>query len=154
MTDSAHSERDATPPAKTTILFLCTGNSCRSQMAEGWARRLRGEVVAPYSAGIERHGLNPYAVRVMAEAGVDISRQHSKLTTELPIVAFDFVITLCGHARETCPYFPGKTIHHGFPDPPELAKTATTEEEILAAYRTVRDQIRDFVQTLPQSLRT
>ena len=78
MTDSAHSERDATPPAKTTILFLCTGNSCRSQMAEGWARRLRGEVVAPYSAGIERHGLNPYAVRVMAEAGVDISNQRSK----------------------------------------------------------------------------
>ncbi len=155
MTDPASPNREATaPPAKTTILFLCTGNACRSQMAEGWARHLRGEVVAPYSAGIERHGLNPYAVRVMAEAGVDISRQHSKLTTELPIAAFDYVITLCGHAHETCPYFPGKTMHHGFPDPPELAKAATTEEEILAAYRTVRDQIRDFVAALPQSLRT
>ena len=137
---------------KISILFLCTGNSCRSQMAEGWARHLRADAIEPYSAGIERHGLNPYAVRVMAEAGVDISGQHSKLVEELPPIPFDYVITLCGHARETCPYFPGEVIHHGFPDPPELAKTATSAEAILQAYRTVRDQIRQFIKSLPQSL--
>ena len=137
---------------KTTILVLCTGNSCRSQMAEGWARHLRAEAIEPYSAGIERHGLNRSAVRVMAEVGVDISGQQSKLVEELPVLSFDYVITLCGHAHETCPYFPGKIIHHGFADPPQLAKNATTEEETLQAYRTVRDQIRQFIETLPQSL--
>jgi arsenate reductase len=137
---------------KVTILFLCTGNSCRSQMAEGWARHLRANVIEAYSAGIDKHGLNPYAVRVMAEAGVDISGQHSKLVEELPVMTFDYVITLCGHAHETCPYFPGRTIHQGFPDPPEMAKAATSEEEILRAYRTVRDQIREFVESLPESL--
>lgn len=137
---------------KITILFLCTGNSCRSQMAEGWARHLHSEIIEPYSAGIERHGLNPSAVRVMAEVGVDISGHRSKLVEELPGITFDYVITLCGHTHETCPYFPGKIIHHGFPDPPQLAKNATTEEEVLQAYRKVRDQIRQFIQTLPQSL--
>jgi arsenate reductase len=137
---------------KTTILFLCTGNSCRSQMAEGWARHLRADVIAPYSAGIEKHGLNAYAVRVMAEAGIDISGQHSKLVEELPLATFDYVITLCGHAHETCPYFPGRTLHQGFPDPPEMAKDATSEEEILHAYRTVRDQIRQYIESLPGSL--
>ena len=137
---------------KTTILFLCTGNSCRSQMAEGWARHLRADVIEPYSAGIEKHGLNPYAVRVMAEAGVDISRQCSKLIEEVPVAAFDYVITLCGHAHETCPFFPGRTVHRGFPDPPELAKNASSEEEILQAYRMVCDQIREFVESLPESL--
>lgn len=121
-------------------------------MAEGWARHLHAEVIAPYSAGIEKHGLNPLAVRVMAEAGVDISSQRSKLLEELPIAAFDYVITLCGHAHETCPYFPGRIIHHGFPDPPQLAKNATSEEEVLQAYRMVRDQIRLFVATLPGNL--
>jgi arsenate reductase (thioredoxin) len=140
------------PTNKKTILFLCTGNSCRSQMAEGWARHLRADMIDPYSAGTERHGLNPYAVRVMAEAGVDISAQQSQLIDELPSIPFDYVITLCDHAHESCPYFPGHTIHYGFPDPPQLAKNATTEEEILQAYRTVRDQIRQFIQTLPQSL--
>jgi len=137
---------------KTTILFLCTGNSCRSQMAEGWARHLWRESIEPYSAGIEKHGLNPIAVRVMAEAGVDISGQQSKLIEELPLAAFDYVITLCDHARETCPYFPGRAIHHGFADPPQLAKDATSEEAILEAYRTVRDQIRRFIESLPPSL--
>lgn len=139
-------------PKKTAILFLCTGNSCRSQMAEGWARHLRADTIEPYSAGIEKHGLNPYAVRVMAEVGVDISGQQSKLVEELPVISFDHVITLCGHAHETCPYFPGKIIHHGFPDPPQLAKNATSEEETLQAFRTVRDQIRQFIESLPQSL--
>jgi arsenate reductase (thioredoxin) len=140
------------PDNRISILFLCTGNSCRSQMAEGWARHLRADAIEPYSAGIERHGLNPSAVRVMAEVGVDISGQQSKLVEELPVLSFDYVITLCGHAHETCPYFPGKIIHHGFPDPPQLAKNATTEEETLQPYRTVRDQIRQFIETLPQSL--
>jgi len=142
----------AMPNNRTTILFLCTGNSCRSQMAEGWARHLRAEVIEPYSAGIEKHGLNPLAVRVMAEAGVDISGQRSKLVTELPIAAFDYVVTLCGHAHETCPYVPGRIVHHGFPDPPRLAQDAATEEDILQVYRAVRDQIRAFVASLPESL--
>ena len=137
---------------KKSILFLCTGNSCRSQMAEGWARHLKGDVLEPYSAGIERHGMNPYAVRVMAEAGVDISGQHSKLIDELPSVSFDWVVTLCDHAHESCPYFPGRIVHRGFPDPPRLAEQATDETVILQAYRTVRDQIRAFILTLPEGL--
>jgi len=137
---------------KTTILFLCTGNSCRSQMAEGWARHLRDEVIEAYSAGIEMHGLNPTAVRVMAEAGVDISAQQSKLIDELPPIPFDYVVTLCDHAHENCPYFPGRIIHQGFPDPPHLAKDASSEEAILQAYRSVRDQIRVFIESLPESL--
>jgi arsenate reductase len=137
---------------KLAILFLCTGNSCRSQMAEGWTRHLRGNRIDAFSAGIEKHGMNPFAVRVMAEAGVDISGQHSKLVEELERQAFDVVITLCGHAHETCPYVPGRIIHRGFTDPPSLAKDAATEEEALAAYRLVRDQIRQFIETLPESL--
>lgn len=121
-------------------------------MAEGWTRHLQSDTIVPYSAGIEKHGLNPVAVQVMAEAGVDISNQQSKLVDELPLAHFDYVLTLCGHAHETCPYFPGKTIHHGFPDPPKLAEKAASEEIILQAYRTVRDQIRAFIESLPQSL--
>jgi arsenate reductase len=138
---------------KTKILFLCTGNSCRSQMAEGWARHLKGDCIDAYSAGIEKHGLNPLAVRAMAEAGVDISGQDSSLIDELPVQTFDFVITLCGHANETCPYFPGKKIHRGFADPPKLATDASTEEEKLVHYRKVRDEIKEFVETLPESLK-
>ena len=137
---------------KTTILFLCTGNSCRSQMAEGWARHLKSNVIEAYSAGIEKHGLNPLAVKVMAEAGVDISGQRSKTVDELPVQQFDYVVTLCGHANETCPYFPGRKIHRGFDDPPQLAAGATTEEEVLNHYRRVRDEIRDFILTLPEAL--
>jgi len=138
---------------KYKILFLCTGNSCRSQMAEGWARHLKADRIEAYSAGIEKHGLNPLAVQVMAEAGVDISNRKSKLVEELPVKDFDFVITLCGHANETCPFFPGKKIHKGFDDPPKLAEAATTEAEKLIPYRRVRDEIREFVETLPDSLR-
>ena len=139
---------------KMKILFLCTGNSCRSQMAEGWARTLQGEAIEAYSAGIEAHGLNPRAVRVMAEAGVDISRQRSKLVRELGDVEFDYVVTVCGHANEHCPLFPGKAriVHVGFDDPPKLAATAQTEEERLAPYRRVRDEIKSFVLGLPDSL--
>ena len=136
------------------ILFLCTGNSCRSQMAEGWARALKGDVFEAYSAGIEMHGLNPWAVKVMAEAGVDISRQRSKKVDELDAVDFDYVVTVCGHANETCPmWLKGKAtvVHVGFDDPPALARGAKSEEEALSHYRRVRDEIRAFVMTLPQA---
>ncbi len=136
------------------ILFLCTGNSCRSQMAEGWARHLKGDVIEPFSAGIETHGLNPDAVRVMAEAGVDISGQQSKHLDELRGVDFDVVVTVCDHAHESCPRFPGEAnvVHRSFDDPPRLAKKARNEEERLIPYRRVRDEIRAFIETLPQAL--
>lgn len=139
---------------KKRILFLCTGNSCRSQMAEGFARVDRGEVVEPYSAGVEKHGLNPRAVAVMAEAGVDISGQISKLVAELPEMAYDYVVTLCGSAHDLCPFFPGpvKKVHVPFEDPPALAAGAASEEEALGHYRAVRDAIRAFVAGLPDNL--
>lgn len=136
------------------ILFLCTGNSCRSQMAEGWARFLKGDVLEAYSAGVETHGLNPNAVKVMAEAGVDISGHRSQHIDEFKEVALDHVITVCGHAHESCPVFSGNTkvTHVGFDDPPRLAKEAATDEDALDHYRRVRDEIRSFVETLPESL--
>ena len=136
------------------VLFLCTGNSCRSQMAEGWARHLKGDDIEPYSAGIDTHGLNPNAVRVMEEAGVDISRHRSKHFAELEDVEFDYVVTVCGHADENCPVFSGeaKVVHVGFDDPPKLAAEAKTEEEALDHYRRVRDQIKAFVLRLPKGL--
>ena len=143
-----------TTPSKLKILFLCTGNSCRSQMAEGWARALQNDLIEPYSAGIEKHGLNPNAVRVMDEAGVDISRQQSQNVDELSSVTFDMVVTVCGHADENCPAFSGgpPVMHVGFDDPPKLATSAETEEEALAHYRRVRDEIRAFIETLPTRL--
>lgn len=142
--------------SKMRVLFLCTGNSCRSQMAEGWARHLRGDVIEPYSAGIETHGLNPHAVRVMAEAGVDISQQRSKHVDEFKDVSFDYVVTVCDHARESCPVLLGRTegVHIGFDDPPRLAREAKTGEETLDHYRRVRDQIRAFVERMPGALNT
>jgi len=139
---------------KLNILFLCTGNSCRSQMAEGWARHLKASTIQPYSAGIETHGLNPFAVKVMAEAGVDISWHASKHVNELSDISFDHVITVCDHASEHCPVFPGdaKIFHRGFDDPPRLAATAASEDEALEHYRRVRDEIKAFVATLPEVL--
>jgi arsenate reductase (thioredoxin) len=139
---------------KLKVLFLCTGNSCRSQMAEGWTRHLKGSLIEPYSAGIEMHGLNPRAVQVMAEAGVDISGQHSKRVDDLKAIQFDYVVTVCDQAHESCPLFPGRTkvVHVGFDDPPRLAAGARTEEEALNHYRRVRDEIRRFVESLPESL--
>lgn len=136
---------------KLKVLFLCTGNSCRSQMAEGWARHLKGDVIEPYSAGVETHGLNPLAVRVMAEAGVDISAQRSKHLDAVRYIDFDYVVTVCDNARESCPMFPGKArvIHVSFEDPPRLAQQAKTEEEALNSYRRVRDEIRAFIDTCP-----
>ncbi len=136
---------------KLRVLFLCTGNSCRSQMAEGWTRHLKGDLIEPFSAGIETHGLNPMAVRVMDEAGVDISGQRSKPIDEVMAIDFDYVITVCDHAAETCPLFPGRArvVHRSFADPPTLAATVISAEEVLAIYRRVRDEIREFVAGLP-----
>lgn len=141
---------------KVKVLFLCTGNSCRSQMAEGWARRLRGDRIEAYSAGIEKHGMNPHAVKVMSEAGVDITQQTSKTVAELGPVHFDYVVTVCGHANEHCPVFPGKAkvVHVGFDDPPKLSAGLPDGEAKLAVYRRVRDEIRRFVETLPDGLTT
>ena len=133
------------------VLFLCTGNSCRSQIAEGWARHLKGDVIEPYSAGIHPIGVNPRAIKVMAEAGVDISAQKSEHIDELPGIDFDYVITLCDNAREHCPVFGGKAkvIHKPFDDP---YFASGSEEQILTTFRKVRDDIRTFVETMPESL--
>ncbi len=143
-----------TTERKLKVLYLCTGNSCRSQMAEGWTRELKGDVIEPCSAGIETHGLNPRAVKVMAEAGVDISDHRSKHVGELEDVDFDYVVTVCNHAHESCPVFPGKAtiVHRSFEDPPRLAEDAETEEEALEHYRRVRDEIREFVESLPEEV--
>jgi arsenate reductase len=140
--------------SKLNVLFLCTGNACRSQMAEGWARKLKGDVIDARSAGIDPHGMNARAMKVMAEAGVDISAHHSKHVDELKDIAFDYVVTVCDHAHESCPIFPGgtKVVHVGFDDPPRLAKDAKTEDEALSHYRRVRDEIQLFIEQLPGAL--
>jgi len=119
-------------------------------MAEGFCRHLRGNEFDAYSAGIEKHGLNPLAVKVMQEAGVDISGHQSKTLEDLDGVNYDVVITVCGHANETCPVFPGnaRCIYHGFDDPPKLAANAQSEEEALQHYRRVRDDIRAYIAGL------
>lgn len=135
------------------VLFLCTGNSCRSQMAEGWARALKADVIDAYSAGTAPHGVNPLAVRAMREAGVDISSHTSKRPEQIGVL-FDVVVTVCDAAHESCPMLPGaRIVHVGFDDPPRLAKNATSEDEAMTHYRRVRDEIKAFIQTLPQSLR-
>jgi arsenate reductase len=117
-------------------------------MAEGWAKALKGDLIEAYSAGIETHGLNPYAVKVMREAGVDISEQKSQNVDEFKDMIFEYVITVCGDADRNCPFFPAKVkvIHHGFNDPPKLAKNLDKEDDILECYRGVRDEIRIFVE--------
>ena len=136
------------------VLFLCTGNSCRSQMAEGWARKILGNTVEVYSAGTAPSGLDPRAVKAMAEVGIDISDQRSKHVEELAHLEFDYVITLCDHAQQSCPVFPARVrvIHHGFQDPPLLALSAREEEEAMGHYRRIRDEIRGFVEGLPEIL--
>jgi arsenate reductase len=132
------------------IMFLCTGNSCRSQMAEGFCRKYWGSEYNVYSAGTKKHGMNERAMKVMKEVGIDISSQYSKTTEELPDVKFDYVITVCDAAKETCPYFPGgEIIHVGFQDPPALTKDMNDEDEILKVYRRVRDEIEDSIKNLP-----
>ena len=138
---------------KKNIMFLCTGNSCRSQMAEGWARKYWGNEFNVYSAGTKKHGMNERAMKVMKEAGVDLSSHYSKTVEELPQVMFDYVVTVCDHAHENCPYFPsGKIVHVGFQDPPALTKEMTNEEEILSVYRRVRDEIEAFVKDMKKTL--
>ena len=141
-------------PSKSKILFLCTGNSCRSQMAEAWTRYLMSDLFDPYSAGIEIRDIDSRAIRVMAEVGIDISGQRSKNVDTLKDIQFDYVITVCDHAREACPFFPAKKriLHRGFPDPPRLAETAGSQDEALVHYRAVRDQIRTFVEGFPGTL--
>lgn len=136
------------------ILFVCTGNACRSQMAEGFARALPGGGLEAFSAGVTPKGLDPRAIAVMAEVGVDISHQRSKAVSELPHLAFDAIITLCDQAGAACPYVPGPglRIHASFEDPPALAEGAATTEEALGHYRRVRDAIRVFVEALPARL--
>jgi arsenate reductase len=139
---------------KVRVLFLCTGNSCRSQMAEGWARALHGDRLEPYSAGRAPGRVDPRAIGVMREAGIDLSGHRSKHLEELGGVEFDLVVTLCDPARESCPVFPGKghRLHAAFDDPPRLAAGAASEEEALGPYRRVRDEIRSFVATLPDAI--
>lgn len=141
-------------PERKKILFLCTGNSCRSQMAEGWARHLKGDAVEPCSAGIVARGLDPRAVRVMAEAGVDIAGQTSKTLDTLEGIDFDLVVTVCDHAAANCPVFPGRARRHhaAFDDPPALAGNARDEKEALDHYRRVRDEIRAFIENLDPRL--
>lgn len=140
---------------KLKVLFLCTGNSCRSQMAEGLARHYSGDEAEYFSAGTNPHGIDPRAVKAVGELGIDISSHTSKHVDDIEGVVFDYVVTVCGHANENCPFFPGKTtvVHVGFEDPPRLAEGASSEEEAMSHYRRVRDEIKDFVMTLPGSLK-
>ncbi len=135
------------------VLFLCTGNSCRSQMAEGFARALKPGLIDAHSAGTNPHGLNPLAVRAMLEAGIDISANTSKTPGDLAHLDFDVVVTVCDSAHEACPTIPGaRIVHVGFDDPPRLAKSAASDDEAMPHYRRVRDEIRAFIDTLPDSL--
>jgi len=135
------------------VLFLCTGNSCRSQMAEGWARSLKSDVIEAFSAGTNPQDLNPLAIRAMAEVGVDISGHSSKRPGDLGI-EFDYVVTVCDSANKSCPLFPARTrvIYVGFDDPPRLARDAKSDDDAMPHYRRVRDEINAFVLTLPESL--
>jgi arsenate reductase len=139
------------PRARRKILFLCTGNACRSQMAEGFTRVLKGDRLDPYSAGVHPYLVHPLAAKVMAEAGVDISPQYSKHVDDLAEVRFDWVVTLCDYADGACPTIPGaaRRVHRPFDDP---VRARGTDEQILSRFREVRDQIRAFVETLPESL--
>lgn len=143
---------------KLKILFLCTGNACRSQMAEGWTRHLKNDVIEVFSAGVETHGVDPRAVAVMKEAGVDISHHRSKHVKEFQDKQMDVVITVCDQAKESCPFFPlaGKKVHQGFADPPALVKDVAQkggdENAQLDCYRKVRDEIRAFVEKLPDNV--
>ena len=143
---------------RQNILFLCTGNSCRSQMAEAWCRALKSDLYQPFSAGLVAKGLNPKMLAVMRELGIDPALHQVSKTLQSVLdagVHLDLVVTVCGHAHETCPLFPGgrtRVVHVGFEDPPELEKTARSPDEALGHYRRVRDEIRDFIAGLPGSL--
>ncbi len=127
------------------ILVLCTGNSCRSQIAEGYLRKFSGDKAVVYSAGVETHGVNPKAIKIMAEDGIDISDHTSNNIDEYTNIDFDFVITVCDNAKERCPYFPtnAKKFHHNFPDP---AKASGSDEEVKAEFRAVREMIKEYCE--------
>lgn len=138
---------------KLKVLFVCTGNACRSQLAEAWCRCYWQDRVDAYSAGVAPHGfIDPRIIKVMAEAGIDMSSQRSKHLDEFNGMRFDYVITLCGNAQKVCPSFPEttKVLHVGFDAPPQLAAESKTEEEALIHYRKVRDDIKKFIETLPR----
>ena len=139
---------------KKKIIYLCTGNSCRSQIAEAWTNKLKTDEFEAYSAGIEPKEINPMAVKVMAEAGIDISTQKSKDIDSFRDREFDYVVTLCDNAKESCPIFLAKTrlIHRGFDDPPKLAADTKNDEEAMEHYRRVRDEIRRFIEKFPSAL--
>ena len=147
-------KRNSAMTQKVKILYLCTGNSCRSQMAEAWTKHLKRDQFEAYSAGVEPKRVDPRAVKAMAEAGIDISRQQSKDIDSIGDMEFDFVITLCDNAKESCPYFPAKTrlMHRSFDDPPRLAESTTDEQEAMSHYRRVRDEIKAFVEKMPRVL--
>ena len=133
------------------VLFLCTGNACRSQMAEAWACGRLAERIEAASAGVApAPAIDPRAVRVMREVGIDMAGQRPKHVREFDPASFDLVVTVCDHARETCPVLPGakRTVHRGFDDPPRLAADAKTEDEALAHYRRVRDEIGAWIESL------
>ena len=136
---------------KIKVLFLCTGNSCRSQIAEGWARELKGNVIDAYSAGIRPIGVSSRAIKAMAEEGVDISMHKSQHVDEFSGIDFNYVVTLCDNAAENCPVFSGKTriVHKPFDDP---YFASGSEEQIMATFRKVRDDIRTFIETMPENL--
>jgi len=138
---------------KIRVLFLCTGNACRSQIAEGWARHLKSDVVEAYSAGIRPIGVSSRAIKTMAEAGVDISTHTSKHIDDLGGVDFDYVVTLCDNAAQNCPVFPGKAkiIHKPFKDP---YFASGSQEQVMAEFRKVREQIKAFIETIPDSLKS
>ena len=135
--------------SKVNILVLCTGNSCRSQMAEGYLRKFLGEKANVYSAGVETHGVNPRAIDIMAEDGIDISSHTSNLADEYLAISFDYILTVCDNALERCPYFPSqaKRYHYNFPDP---AKAIGSEDEIMLSFRTTRDLIKEYCRSFPQ----
>jgi arsenate reductase len=139
---------------KVGILYLCTGNSCRSQIAEAFTNQLKGDEFEAHSAGVSPKGVDPRAIKAMAEVGIDISGYKSKDVSALGDLEFDFVVTLCDNAREACPYFPARTrvMHQGFDDPPKLAASAGDEEEAMGHYRRVRGEIKAFVESLPSVL--
>ena len=149
-----HLEEVIVSDERLKVLFLCTGNACRSQMSEGWARHLKADRIEAYSAGVAPHGVDLNAVKVMAEVGVDISDHESKHVDELKHVKLDYIVSVCDNARESCPVPPPGTkhVHRGFDDPPALTRSMLDDEHRLEVYREVRDAIRDYVMTLPEAL--
>ena len=142
--------------SKIQLIFLCTKNSCRSQMAEGWVNHLKKDRIEVYSAGTDSGGIDPRAIKVMAEVGVDISEQFAKNVNDIIGIEFDYVITLCDSAQQACPVFAHQptTLHRGFEDPPKLARDITDRERALEPYRKVRDEIHQWVQGMPENLGT